>query len=219
MNVSPLAYCWSRVSWCCTRCYSSFGRLALGVYKLSQSMKGGRGRWGKTNICLLSTFLLFRTRYVRYFMAIWCMFFMRVVMMDFGICRLTSLLMECSCIAPIAPAMMVMRGLVCHPRFCMVLISESYLVCLCVRVCLGNLSWQYVPRSYKTYPSWHYWWNMFMGPALGPVYTMDHEVGPWKVVFSMARLDCPISMVWLLKKLIYKAFGLHTTCKLNVDQE
>ena len=25
---------WSRVSWCCTRCYSSFGRWALGVYKL-----------------------------------------------------------------------------------------------------------------------------------------------------------------------------------------
>ena len=94
--------------------------------------------------CLFSSFLLFRTRYVRYLMTFWCMFFMRALMMDFGIFKLTSLLMECSSIAPLTPAMMVIRGFVCHPWFCMVLISGSYLLCLCVSAWSGNLSWQYV---------------------------------------------------------------------------
>ena len=39
---------------------------------------------------------------------------------------------------------MVMGALVFHPLFCVVLISGSYLVCLCMMTCLGNLSWQYV---------------------------------------------------------------------------
>ena len=38
--------------------------------------------------------------------------------------------MECSCIAPLTPVVMVMRGLVFHPLFCMVSISGSYLVVL-----------------------------------------------------------------------------------------
>ena len=48
---------------------------------------------------------------------------------------------------------------------------------------------------------------------LGPVYTMDHEVGPWKMAFFHG----PSSMVWFLKKSIYKAFGPLTRRKLNVD--
>ena len=40
---------------------------------------------GVTILCLLSSFLLFKTRYVRYLMALRCMFFMRVLMVDFGI--------------------------------------------------------------------------------------------------------------------------------------
>jgi hypothetical protein len=39
---------------------------------------------------------------------------------------------------------MVMRGLVFQPFFCMMLINESYLVCLCVMSFPGNVSWQYV---------------------------------------------------------------------------
>ena len=46
--------------------------------------------------------------------------------------------------APLTPAVMVIRGFVCHPRFCMVLINGSYLLCLCVRAWSGNRSWQYV---------------------------------------------------------------------------
>ena len=68
-----------------------------------------------------------------------CMFFMRVLMVDFGIFMLTSLLMECSCMAPLTPAVMVMRGFVCHPVFCMVVFIVSS-----VRAWSGNLSWQYV---------------------------------------------------------------------------
>ena len=39
----------------------------------------------------------------------------------------------------------------------------------------------------------------------------DHEVGPWKMAFFL--------MLRFLKKIIYKAFGPLTRCKLNVDQE
>jgi hypothetical protein len=38
---------------------------------------------------------------------------------------------------------------------------------------------------------------------LGPVYTMDHEVRP----FKMAFVNGPTSMVRLLKKLVLKALG------------
>ena len=65
-------------------------------------------------------------------------------MLDFGILMLASLLMECSCIAPLTLVVIVMRGLVFQPLFCVVLISGSYLVCSCMRACSGNLLWQYV---------------------------------------------------------------------------
>ena len=58
----------------------------------------------------------------------------------FWIFSVASLSTVCSCIVPLILAMMVMRGFVFHPLFCTVLISGLYLVCLCKRVCLGNLS-------------------------------------------------------------------------------
>jgi hypothetical protein len=54
-------------------------------------------------------------------------------MVCFGMFRLVGLLIECSCMSPRTPTVMVIRGLVFHPLFCMVLINGSYLVCLCVR--------------------------------------------------------------------------------------
>ena len=77
-------------------------------------------------------------------MALWCRPFMRVLMLALGIFSLVSFSIECSCIAPLTPAVMVMRGLVFHPLFCIALINGSYLVCFCVMACYGNLSWQYV---------------------------------------------------------------------------
>jgi hypothetical protein len=77
-------------------------------------------------------------------MAFWCIFFMGVLILVFGILRLANLFMECLCMAPLTPAVMVMRGLVFHPLFFMVLISGSYFVCLCKRACSRNLLWQYV---------------------------------------------------------------------------
>jgi hypothetical protein len=66
-------------------------------------------------------------------------------MLVVGTFSVVSWSMECSWIAPcITPAVMVIRGLIFHPLFCIVFISGSYLVCLCVRACFGNLSWQYV---------------------------------------------------------------------------
>ena len=65
-------------------------------------------------------------------------------MLVFGISSLASFTMECSCIAPLTPAVIVIRGFVFHPLFRMALISGLYFVCLWERACLGNLSWQYV---------------------------------------------------------------------------
>jgi hypothetical protein len=50
---------------------------------------------------------------------------------------------------------------------------------------------------------------------LGLVYTMNHEVEPWKMAF----FNGPTSNVRYLKESIYKAFGSLTRCKPNVDQE
>ena len=58
----------------------------------------------------------------------------------FGDSQPSNWSMECSCIAPLTLAVMVIRGLVFHPLFCIVFISGSYLVCLCVRPCSGNMS-------------------------------------------------------------------------------
>ena len=99
---------------------------------------------GGTIVCLFSSFLMFRIRNVRYLMAFWWIVFKRVLMACCGKFRLVGLLMECSCMAPLTLAVMVIRGLVFHPLFCTVLINGSYFVCLCVRARLGNLSWQYV---------------------------------------------------------------------------
>jgi hypothetical protein len=77
-------------------------------------------------------------------MAFWCMFFIRFLMLDFGMFSLVRFSMECSCMAPLTPAVMVMRGLVFQPLFWMVLFNGLYLACLCVMACSGNLSWQYV---------------------------------------------------------------------------
>jgi hypothetical protein len=68
-------------------------------------------------------------------MALWCRLFMRVLILNFGIFRLFSFSMECSCMAPLTPVVMVMRGLIFHPLFCIALISGSNLVCFCVMAC------------------------------------------------------------------------------------
>jgi hypothetical protein len=47
-------------------------------------------------VCLLSSFLLFRTRYVRYLMVYWCICFIRSLMLDLGIFSLVNFSMECS---------------------------------------------------------------------------------------------------------------------------
>ena len=41
-------------------------------------------------VCLFSSFLLTRTKCVRYLMAFWCMSFMRVLILTFGIFRCVS---------------------------------------------------------------------------------------------------------------------------------
>ena len=150
-------------------------------------------------------------------MAFWCRPFTRVLMLVLGIFSLVSFSIECLCIAPLILAVMIMRGLVVHPLFCIALINGSYLVCFCVMAYYGNLSWQYVNSMSWTIavgkgaiglqssfngcceffqPSgWIYkcilclkTFVRFLRPKFGSmnswlVYTMDHEVGLWKMVF------------------------------------
>ena len=61
-------------------------------------------------------------------------------MLVLGILTLVSLSMDCSCMALRTPAVIVIRGFVFHPWFCMLLSNGSYLVC----ASSGNMSWQYV---------------------------------------------------------------------------
>ena len=72
------------------------------------------------------------------------MSFMSLLMFDFGIFNYVSFWMECSCMAPLTPPVIVIMGLVFQPLFWMVLSSGSYLACFCEMACSGNLSWQYV---------------------------------------------------------------------------
>ena len=51
------------------------------------------------------------------------------------------------------------------------------------------------------------------------VYTIDHELDPQKMPYSAVRVHGLHFMVRVLKKLINKAVGPLTRCKLNVDQE
>ena len=50
--------------------------------------------------CLLSNFLLFNTRYVRYLMAFWCMFFMSFLTLFFGMLMSSSFVMDTTCDLP-----------------------------------------------------------------------------------------------------------------------
>jgi hypothetical protein len=65
-------------------------------------------------------------------------------MLDLGIFRSVSFLMECSCMAPRKPAIIVIIGLVFQTLLWITWFSGSYLACICVMACSGNLLWQYV---------------------------------------------------------------------------
>ena len=76
-------------------------------------------------------------------MAFWCIFFMRVLMWFLGMFRLVSCSIECSWIAPLTPAVIVMRGLVFHPLALAQFEFES--PCTTFRA-----SHCYVPRTQRT---------------------------------------------------------------------
>jgi hypothetical protein len=53
-------------------------------------------------------------------------------------------IIENSCMATLTPIVIMMKGFTFQPLFWQVLISGSYLVCLCLRAWLRNMFWQYV---------------------------------------------------------------------------
>lgn len=58
-------------------------------------------------ICCPNYIFLFRTRFVRYLMAIWCMCFNSVFTLDLDILRRSHSLVKCSRTASLAPVVMV----------------------------------------------------------------------------------------------------------------
>ena len=65
-------------------------------------------------------------------------------MLDFGIMRSASFSIDCLCIAPLTPVVIVIRGFVFQRLFRMASISGLYFACFYVSACSRNLSWQYV---------------------------------------------------------------------------
>ena len=81
------------------------------------------------------------------------MFFMRILMLVFGMLRSASLLMDCLCIAPLTLVVIVMRGFVFQPLFRIVFISGLYLACFCVMdVFLINIMWSHYDLTYGDHP-------------------------------------------------------------------
>ena len=73
-------------------------------------------RW--TLVARMSSFTFFRTKYVTYLKTFWCKFLMRVLMLDFEILSLvTFFFIECLCMAPLTPYVMVMWGFIFHRYF------------------------------------------------------------------------------------------------------
>ena len=89
-------------------------------------------------------FCFIDTRYMRHLLVICCMHFMSSKTSFVGILSIV-ILDECSWIAPLTPAVMVMRGLTCHPRIPLsVCMSKLYLANIFLYTVVGNISWQYV---------------------------------------------------------------------------
>lgn len=67
---------------------------------------------GCVSLCFLSSFLLLRIRYARYFMATWWMFFNFLNICYGGTCKFASSSMLCEWMEPQNFAVMIMSGFV-----------------------------------------------------------------------------------------------------------
>ena len=98
--------------------------------------------------CLLSTFLLLSTRYIRYLIAIWRTFFMVLFISAIGNCSIFRSSILLMCIAPLTLPVIVIRGLVFKP--CAVLAYISGL-CLLSFVCMaGSINLSLVIRIVRS---------------------------------------------------------------------
>lgn len=93
---------------------------------------------GLTGACFWSSFLLFQMREVRYLMAFWYMAFIRDLIVGYGMPLLLSLVIDCSCMAPRTPTMIVIIDSTFQPHCFRVSISGSYFLCLVSIVVFGN---------------------------------------------------------------------------------
>ena len=73
-------------------------------------------------------------------MEVWCICFMSFFISVGGILRGFSALIDCSWMAPLTPAVMVMRGLTVHPADLSVCIKGLYLSFFSLMEVVGNLS-------------------------------------------------------------------------------
>lgn len=87
--------------------------------------------WGGGR-CLLSSFTLFRIKYVRYLKTFWCKFLMRVLMLDFEILSLVTFFYRVFVHGSSYSICNGYVGVYFPSLLCRVLINGSYSMCLCL---------------------------------------------------------------------------------------
>lgn len=110
-----------------------------------------------------------------YFMVFWCVFFMRFLTLFYGIRSLLSFLMEFSCMAPLIPDVLVMRGFTFQQLFWNMAMSGSYLWCSCSRACSGQVHVMAICKFYEL--EGHGW-----GQSFG-----------WELLL---HIGCPALVLW-----------------------
>ena len=118
---------------------------------------GCLGSWGQVDwgLDVVEFIYLFRTRYVRYFMAIWSVCFMSFLTFLGGILGFSRASSDCLCTAPYASTMMVIRRLTFHPAIFNIRMRGVIFVCLFFSY--GNI-WENIMAIGDFYVFHGVWW-------------------------------------------------------------
>ena len=101
--------------------------------------------------------------------------------------------------------------------------TAYFCLCWCQYLCrcLISCKWMWFVctlwHRFLWCPAFVFWASSLLNWDL--VYTVDYEVGPWKMAFFLGPISWSTFIVRFLEKPTYKAFGPLTRWKPNVDQE
>jgi hypothetical protein len=124
-----------------------------------------------TGGCLLSNFLLFNIKYLRYWMAFWCRCLISVLISLLGNLSFSKSLIKCLWIAPLTPVVIVMRGLTCHPTVLSVWMSGLYFAVF-IYVCV---IWESITAKCECNELYDNWWGWLLvgAPSTHSMYGMS----------------------------------------------